>query len=125
MEFLEYLNIKGKICAVIPKEHQFFYSNITNDTIDNLNKYKIINDKMDAIIRTHNNDSILLLNHADNFNAKNITFDCRNVRTGLIIRKGCVTVENCKFLGNANSKSNVGIVVSGMLCIPINYIFYL
>lgn len=64
-----------------------------------------------AVIGPIEDDSFLLsFNGA--YTLENVTLDCRNVRLGLWLRNGSVTLKNCILWGDAKSATSTGIRVS-------------
>lgn len=51
--------------------------------------------------------------HNGNFTIENVVLDCRNVRNGIIIKNGEITLKNCKIIGDGSSSIHEGITVSG------------
>ncbi|CAG9768336.1 unnamed protein product [Ceutorhynchus assimilis] len=47
----------------------------------------------------------------DSCTIENITFDCKNTQCALLIRKGQVTMKNCKIVGDSSSTTHQGILV--------------
>lgn len=97
IRFLEYLNSNGSIRSV--------YEPILK--VDNLNT-----EEHAAIIKSMNDDSILLTLDGD-YMLENIVLDCHNVRTGLLIKNGNIILKNCVIIGDVNSSTKQGIVISG------------
>lgn len=64
-----------------------------------------------AVIAPIEDDSFLLgFNGA--YTLENIIMDCRNVRTGIWLRNGSVTLKNCVLLGDEDSSTGTGIRIS-------------
>lgn len=66
---------------------------------------------VEAVIASTEEDSILFAFNG-NYTLENLTLDCRNVRTGLWVRDGSVTIKNCILLGDGRSSTGNGIYVS-------------
>lgn len=65
-----------------------------------------------AVLMTKDDDSVLLVIDGD-FTIENVTLDCNNVRTGIIIRRGNVMIRDCTLIGYSESSTKVGIDVAG------------
>lgn len=101
VNFLEHLNDNGTIrglAPVVSKE-----SRMMCKTDDHSNA---------AVLMTKDDDSVLLVIDGD-FTIKNVTLDCNNVRTGILIRKGNVLLRDCTLIGFSASSTKVGIDVAG------------
>lgn len=76
---------------------------------------KVLSDELnpttDAIIES-SKEATVLLTFITDYTVENLKFDCRKVRTGLWIRSGSVTLKNCVLLGDIDSPSGIGIMVS-------------
>lgn len=68
----------------------------------------------DIIIQSAEEDSALLMLNGD-FKLENVTLDCRKVRTGILLRKGCLTLKNCTLIGDEKSCTTVGCVALGII----------
>lgn len=69
-----------------------------------------------------NRDSVQILSLADDVALdcvgdylliENVTIDCRKSQCAIVIRKGCVTLRNCKVIGNETSSTCQGILILG------------
>lgn len=70
-----------------------------------------------AIIASDKNDNTLMVFNGD-YTLENVWLDCRNVRLGVWIRHGTLTLKNCRLVGDAHSSTSNGIVVGdGAACI--------
>lgn len=96
IKFLEYLNEKGTIRGVTYEGNK-----------ENMNQMN------SATLLSCDDDSILLVFDGD-FVLENLLIDCRNVRRGMLMRKGNITLRNCTLLGDPTSTTRQGIVVEGM-----------
>lgn len=47
----------------------------------------------------------------DSSQIENITFDCKNTRCSILVRKGEVTIKNCKIIGDSSSTTHQGFLV--------------
>lgn len=66
----------------------------------------------DAVLMTKDDDSVLLVVDGD-FSIEHMTVDCRNVRTGLLLRNGNVRLRNCTIVGDAKSSTKIGFNITG------------
>lgn len=55
----------------------------------------------------------ILLTLAGELKFKNLIFDCRKVRSGILIRDGSVHFENCTFIGDKSSTTSTAIIMFG------------
>ncbi|XP_055600450.1 protein nessun dorma isoform X2 [Uranotaenia lowii] len=101
IKFLEYLNGGGAIRAI---------TSVDFKDVDEHGKLEIIDDK--SIISSKDDDSILLTVDG-NYCFENVLLDCRNVRTGVLIKRGNVSFKNCYLIGDPASTTKQGIVVFG------------
>ncbi|XP_055921308.1 protein nessun dorma [Eupeodes corollae] len=96
IKFLEYLNDDGKIIGL--NSSSVFAATDTNDD--------------EVVIMSPDDDSILLIFDGD-FTLTNITLDCRNIRSGILVKNGKVSLNNCKITGDGKSSTQQGIMCSG------------
>lgn len=82
-----------------------------------------------AVLMTKDDDSVLLVIDGD-FRIENVTLDCNNVRTGILIRKGNVLLRDCTLIGYSSSSTKIGIDVAGefewnstLVCLVLNKLF--
>lgn len=101
IKFMEHFNEKGSIKALVVSENNL--DEKINSVID-LNR--------DAVIKSKDEDSILITVDGE-FTFENITFDCKNVRSGILIRNGNVVFKNCCIIGDSNSSTKQGLCVFG------------
>lgn len=97
IKFLEYLNDDGKITGL--------------DSTSVLGPSSETNED-EVVIMSLDDDTILLI-FDGNFTLSNLTLDCRNIRSGILVKNGKVTLNNCKILGDGKSSTQQGIVCSG------------
>lgn len=64
-------------------------------------------------------DNILLMFEGD-FLIENVIIDCRNVRTGIWLKSGCLKLINCTLLGEISAGTKTAINVSGNLELSSN-----
>lgn len=78
------------------------------------NKYslKTLNKNNSVVIMSLDEDSSLLIFDGD-FTLINIVLDCHNVRTGIIVKNGNVTLKNCRIIGDGKSSTQQGIMCTG------------
>lgn len=88
VKFYEHLNGNGSIKGLLP----------------------ITGTEPPTVITSKEDDNTLLKFDGD-FLIENCTFDCRNVRVGLIIRSGTLTLRNCNFYGDETMNAQQAIVV--------------
>ncbi|XP_055634429.1 protein nessun dorma isoform X2 [Toxorhynchites rutilus septentrionalis] len=100
IKFLEYLNSGGAMVGVssgrfvqAPEKQMF-----------------VMEEKV--IVGSKDDDSILLTVDGD-YCFENITLECANVRTGVLIKGGNVTFRNCFLNGDPKSSTKQGVVVFG------------
>jgi hypothetical protein len=102
IKFLEHLNDGGAIKAIASDT---FY----NQTHPNKNA---LDPTKDAVIMSHDDDSILLTFDGD-FVLENVILDCHNVRMGLVIKSGRVKLVNCLIVGDDSTSTKQGLVIFG------------
>lgn len=110
INFLELLNDKITISGLLLAEEQ-----PPRSRSDIVSRYegKIDIDR-DAILMSKGDDSVLLVIDGD-FSIEHMTVDCRNVRTGLLLRNGNVLLRNCTIVGDAKSSTKIGFNLTGSL----------
>ncbi|XP_055858410.1 protein nessun dorma [Episyrphus balteatus] len=96
IKFLEYLNDDGKIIGLDS-------SSVVASTDTNENE---------VVIMSLDDDTILLI-FDGNFTLNNLTLDCRNIRSGILVKNGKVCLKNCKIIGDGKSSTQQGIMCSG------------
>lgn len=108
INFLELLNDKITISGLLLAEE-------TPPRSETVSRYegKIDIDR-DAILMSKGDDSVLLVIDGD-FSIEHMTVDCRNVRTGLLLRNGNVLLRNCTIVGDAKSSTKIGFNLTGSL----------
>lgn len=89
IKFMEHFNENGSIIGLVSSEQN-----------------------LEAVIKSKDEDSILLTVDGD-FTFENLTFDCKNVRSGILIRNGNVLFKNCSIIGDGNSSTKQGVFVYG------------
>lgn len=47
------------------------------------------------------------------YTIENVILDCRQVRCGIFIKSGTITLKNCHLIGDRSSSTAIGIFVSG------------
>ncbi|XP_055546279.1 protein nessun dorma isoform X2 [Wyeomyia smithii] len=100
INFLEYLSNGGSIKAISPVPFVF------------INPNQLLFIEATAAVNSKNDDSILITIDGD-YCFENILLDCANVRTGMLIKSGNVTFQNCYFAGDKKSTTKQGIVIFG------------
>ncbi|XP_058061847.1 protein nessun dorma [Anopheles bellator] len=104
IRFLQYLNSGGSIRGVGT-------ASFINDSEQAL--------KTNAVVVSKDGDSVLLTIDGD-FTLENIHFDCLNVRTGVMVKKGNVVFRNCSFAGDPpTSSTKQGILIFGSCSITL------
>lgn len=98
---MEHLNDNGIIRGLTPVVSK--ESRLLCETDDHSNA---------AVLMTKDDDSVLLVIDGD-FTIENVTLECNNVRTGILIRKGNVLLRDCTLIGYSASSTKVGIDVAG------------
>ncbi|XP_065080421.1 protein nessun dorma-like [Ochlerotatus camptorhynchus] len=69
-------------------------------------------DQTQTVIRCRQDDTVLLTLAGD-YRLENITLDCSNVQTGILVKRGNITFKNCCFTGDPKDIANHGILVCG------------
>lgn len=70
-----------------------------------------------AIIASEENDNALMVFNGD-YTLENVWLDCRNVRLGVWVRHGTLTLKNCRLIGDSRSSTSNGVVVAhGATCV--------
>lgn len=106
VKFLEYFHDKGVLSGFGGRSGTIGLNADSNSISSDIDY------QHESVIMTQDCDSVLLMLNVD-FTIENITLDCRNVRTGILLRKGCVTFSNCTFVGDENSSTKVCFNVLG------------
>lgn len=65
-----------------------------------------------TILVTEETENVFLCFNGD-YTMENIILDCRQVRFGILIKAGTLTLKNCHLIGDRTSYTGVGIFVSG------------
>lgn len=79
----------------------------------------IPDDTLKAIIAPKEDEQVLFV--CGNYRFENITLDCRNVETGLLILdKATVTLKNCELIGNKQSSTHQGIFIRGTVVLSLS-----
>lgn len=98
IKFLEHLNDNGRIRGLVADEE------IVAADQDNLAKV--------PVICSSDEDSTLLVIDGD-YTLSHLVLDCRQVRRGILLRDGTLTLSNCRLLGDGRSSTQEAIV-----CMP-------
>ncbi|KAJ6649971.1 Protein nessun dorma [Pseudolycoriella hygida] len=69
----------------------------------------VANSKQSVILAKDYENVLLTLN--GNVKFKNVVFDCRRVRIGILVRSGSAHFENCTFIGDNTSNTSTGILM--------------
>lgn len=99
IKFLEHLN--NSIIGLVP----------CDNSID-LRLKENVDVCKQAVVMAKDFENILLTLVGD-MKFKNLIFDCRKVRTGILIREGSVHFENCTFIGDKSSTTSTAIIMFG------------
>ncbi|XP_058453753.1 protein nessun dorma isoform X2 [Malaya genurostris] len=101
IKFMEYFNNGGAIKAISSVRYVESCENQKLETIED-----------NAIISSKDDDSVLITIDGD-YCFENVTLDCMNVRTGVLVKRGNVTFKNCYLIGDAKSTTKQAVVVFG------------
>lgn len=102
IKFVEYLNDDGSLHGVAANEKLSLNERIERE----------INLSEESVVKASYDDTVLLM-FTENFTIENVTIDCRNVRTGILLRKGSLTLINCTMIGDHQSSTSIGLTVMG------------
>lgn len=69
-------------------------------------------DRSRAVIRSRQDDNALLILTGD-YCLENITLDCSNVQSGILIKRGNITLKNCCITGDPKDVASNGILICG------------
>lgn len=101
IRLVEPLNSGGLLKAVYGEE---------NNKIDS--DSKILESMEKPIITPEESDNVFLSFNGD-YTIENVILDCRQVRVGIWIKGGTVTLKNCRLIGDRKSSTGVGIAIAG------------
>lgn len=106
IKLLEPLNSGGLLKAV-----STVHNNKAN-IVSNFSESKDIK----SVITTEERDNVFLSFNGD-YTIENVILDCRQVRFGIWIKGGTVTLKNCQLIGDKSSSTGIGIVIAGDILI--------
>lgn len=64
----------------------------------------------------------IFLSFNGDYTIENLILDCRQVRFGILIKSGTVTLKNCHLIGDRSSSTGIGIFVAGNFFLHIKYL---
>lgn len=101
IKLLEPLNSGGLLKSVSSLEN--------NNSDTDVKMYEL---KAKSIITTEESDNVFLPFNGD-YTIENIVLDCQQVRFGIWVKGGTITLKNCRLIGGKSSSTGIGIVVAG------------
>lgn len=81
-----------------------------NNKTDNDVQMNVLKTK--SIIMTEDSDNVFLSFNGD-YTIENIVLDCQQVRFGILVKGGTITLKSCRLIGDKSSSTGIGIVVAG------------
>lgn len=100
IKLLQPLNSSGSLKSISPLENNKASVDLTET-----------NEKI-TIVTTEESDNVFLSFNGD-YTIENIVLDCKNVRFGIWVKGGTITLKNCHLIGDQSSSTCIGIVVAG------------
>lgn len=71
-----------------------------------------------TVLASKESENVFVCFNGD-YTIENLILDCRQVRFGVLIKGGIVTLKNCHLIGDRSSSTGIGIFVTGKTC-PLN-----
>ncbi|XP_029728532.2 protein nessun dorma [Aedes albopictus] len=72
----------------------------------------VVGDRSKTVICSRQDDNALLTITGD-YRLENVTLDCTNVQTGILIKRGTIMLKNCCLKGDPRDVSSSGILICG------------
>lgn len=101
IKLLEPLNSNGLLKAIATLEN--------NNAEFDINS---LEPKNKSIVTTEESDNVFLSFDGD-YTIENVILDSRQVRLGIWIKGGTITLRNCRLIGDKSSSTNIGIAIAG------------